>query len=83
MNGTNKELWTRFGIIQKNNKDLEFAACFACQKVYTFKKSTGTTTISKHDCAKDGGPMELYAMFGTAATSDKKKMQLQTFVQWI
>ncbi len=45
LKGINKDLWKRFGIVVKSNKDLDFVACFKCSKVYTFKSTTGTNTI--------------------------------------
>jgi len=52
-NGPGKKsgVWEAFGIIyDRNNVKLNYAACKSCNKVYTFKTSTGTTTISKHKC---------------------------------
>ncbi len=44
-------VWETFGIVyDRNNVKLDYAACKSCNKVYTFKTSTGTTTISKHKC---------------------------------
>jgi hypothetical protein len=40
-----------FGIVyDRNNIKLDYATCKSCNKVYTFKTSTGTATISKHKC---------------------------------
>ncbi len=52
-NGLGKKLgvWEAFGIVYaRNNVKLDYAACKSCNKVYTFKTSTGTATISKHKC---------------------------------
>jgi hypothetical protein len=52
-NGPGKKsgVWEAFGIIyDHSNIKLDYAACKSCNKVYTFKTSTGTTTISKHKC---------------------------------
>jgi hypothetical protein len=52
-NGPGKKsgVWEAFGIIyDRSNVKLDYAACKSYNKVYTFKTSTGTTTISKHKC---------------------------------
>jgi len=52
-NGPGKKsgVWEAFGIIyDRNNVKLDYATCKSCNKVYTFKTSTGTATISKHKC---------------------------------
>jgi len=44
-------VWEVFGIVyDRNNVKLDYAACKSYNKVYTFKTSTGTATISKHKC---------------------------------
>jgi len=44
-------VWEAFGIVyDRSNVKLDYAACKSCNKVYTFKTSTGTATISKHKC---------------------------------
>jgi hypothetical protein len=52
-NGPGKKLgvWEAFDIIyDRSNVKLDYVACKSCNKVYTFKTSTGTATISKHKC---------------------------------
>ncbi len=52
-NGPGKKsgVWEAFGIVyDRNNVKLDYATCKSCNKVYTFKTSTGTVTISKHKC---------------------------------
>ena len=45
-------LWKKFGIVEQHGKDCEYAACFNCKKIYTFNKTTGTSTMSDHKCLK-------------------------------
>jgi hypothetical protein len=52
-NGPSKKsgVWEAFGIVyDRSNVKLDYAACNTCNKVYTFKTSIGTATISKHKC---------------------------------
>jgi hypothetical protein len=52
-NGPGKKsgVWEAFGIVyDRSNVKLDYVACKSCNKVYTFKTSTGTATISKHKC---------------------------------
>jgi hypothetical protein len=52
-NGPSKKsgVWEAFGIVyDRGNVKLDYAACKSCNKVYTFKTTTGTATISKHKC---------------------------------
>ncbi|KAL2651486.1 hypothetical protein R1flu_019614 [Riccia fluitans] len=52
-NGPGKKsgVWDTFGIVYNlSNVKLDYAACKSCNKVYTFKTSTGTAMISKHKC---------------------------------
>ncbi len=52
-NGPGKKsgVWEAFGIVYDcSNVKLDYAACKSCNKVYTFKTSTGTAMISKHKC---------------------------------
>jgi len=52
-NGPGKKsgVWETFGIVyDRSNVKLDYAACKSYNKVYTFKTSTGTATISKHKC---------------------------------
>jgi hypothetical protein len=49
--GKKSGVWEAFGIVyDRNNVKLDYAACKSCNKVYTFKTSTGMATISKHKC---------------------------------
>jgi hypothetical protein len=49
--GKKSSVWEAFGIVyDRSNVKLDYAAYKSCNKVYTFKTSTGTTTISKHKC---------------------------------
>ena len=76
-NGKNKVIWSKFGIVHYKGQKLDFACCKNCKAVYTFKASTGTSTIAKHVCTKlpaKSGAMNLFARQGKAATCDKKKM---------
>ncbi|PTQ30010.1 LOW QUALITY PROTEIN: hypothetical protein MARPO_0131s0011 [Marchantia polymorpha] len=44
-------VWELFGIIyDSSNVKLNYVACKICNKVYTFKTSTSTTTTLKHKC---------------------------------
>jgi hypothetical protein len=52
-NGPGKKsgVWEAFSIVyNRSNVKLDYAACKSYNKVYTFKTSIGTTTISKHKC---------------------------------
>jgi len=52
-NGPSKKsgVWEAFGIVyDRSNVKLDYATCKPCNKVSTFKTSTGTATISKHKC---------------------------------
>jgi hypothetical protein len=52
-NGPGKKsgVWEAFGIVyDRSNVKLDYVACKSCNKVYTFKTSTDTATISKHKC---------------------------------
>lgn len=73
-------LWKTFGIMQQHGKDNEFAVCFSCKKIYTFKKTTGTSTMNDHKCLKgerlESGAMILFATKGVPIIHDKKKMTL-------
>jgi len=49
--GKKSGVWEVFGIVyNRSNVKLDYAACKSCNKVYTFKTSIGTATISKHKC---------------------------------
>ena len=50
------DVWTKFGIvIDSDAKDLEFAGCKLCNHVVTYKgRSSGTTTMKKHQCKTQG-----------------------------
>ena len=76
----NSTLWKTFGIVQQYGKDCEYAACFNCKKVYTFKKTTGTSTMNDHKCLKgerlESRAMNVFATKGVPTTHDKKKMTL-------
>lgn len=52
-NGPGKKsgVWEAFGIVyDRSNVKLDYVACKSCNKVYTFKTTIGTATISKHKC---------------------------------
>ena len=78
--GLNFALWKNFGIVQQHGKDCEYAACFNYKKVYTFKKTTDTSTIIDHKCPKaersGSGAMSVFAIKGVSTTHDKKTMTL-------
>ncbi|OAE22026.1 hypothetical protein AXG93_3719s1050 [Marchantia polymorpha subsp. ruderalis] len=72
----NSALWKKFDIVQQHDKDCDYATCFTYKKVYTFKKTTGTSTMSNHKCLQversDSGAMKLFATKGVPTTHDKK-----------
>ena len=78
--GLNFALWKKFGIVQQHGKDCEYAACFNCKKVHTFKKTTGTSTMGDHKCSKDERPgsglMNVFATKGVPTVHDKKTMAI-------
>ena len=78
--GLNFALWKKIGIMQQHGKECEYATCLNCKKVYTFKKTTGTSTMSDHKCPKaersGSGAMNVFATKGVPTTHDKKTMIL-------
>ena len=78
--GLNIALWNKFGIVQQHGKDCGYASCLSCKKVYTFKKTTGTSTMGDHKCPKversGSGAMNLFATKGVPTAHDKKTMTL-------
>jgi hypothetical protein len=76
----NSTLWKKFGIVKQYGKDCEYATCFSCKKIYTFKKTTGTNTMNDHKCLKgerlESGAMNVFAIKDVLTTHDKKKMTL-------
>jgi len=49
--GKKSSVWEAFGIVyDRSNVKLDYATCKSCNKVYTFKTTTGMATISKHKC---------------------------------
>ena len=78
--GLNFALWKKIGIVQQHGKEREYATCFSCKKVYTFKKITGTSTTSDHKCPKversGSGAMIVFVTKGIPTTHDKKTMTL-------
>ena len=80
--GLNFALWKTFGIVQQHGKDCEYATYFSCKKVYTFKKTTSTSTMSDHKCPKAersrNGAMNVFATKDIPTTYDKKTITLTT-----
>ena len=76
--GLNFARWKKIGIVQQHGNDCEYTTCFNCKKVYTFKKTTGTSTMSDHKCPKaersGSGTMNVFATKGVPTTHDKKTM---------
>jgi hypothetical protein len=65
-NGLGKKsgVWEAFGIVyDRSNVKLNYAASKSCNKVYTFKTSTGTATISKHKCPVPASEVAVVKVF--------------------
>jgi hypothetical protein len=72
--GKKSGVWEAFDIVyDRSNVKLDYAACKSCNKVYTFKTSTGTATISKHKCHVPASEVAVVKVFLRSTSSQRKK----------
>jgi hypothetical protein len=86
-NGPGKKsgVWEAFDIVyDRSNVKLDYVACKSCNKVYTFKTSTGTTTISKHKCHVPASEVAATKVFFKKhiVTKQEKEMMTATAVDY-
>ena len=77
------EIWRRFGVVvlAVDGEKLDYAACNACLKVYTFKPGTGTSSMIRHACApqidtnhRGRGIMNVHFRKGILCRADKQRL---------
>jgi hypothetical protein len=82
-NGPGKKSGVReaFGIVyDRSNVKLDYVACKSCNKVYTFKTSTGTATISKHKCLIPASEVAAAKVFFKKHIVTKQEKETMTVV---
>jgi hypothetical protein len=82
-NGPGKKsgVWEAFGIVyDRSNVKLDYAACKSCNKVYTFKTSTGMATISKHKCLVPASEVAAAKVFFKKYIVTKQEKETMTVV---
>jgi hypothetical protein len=80
-NGPSKKsgVWEAFGIVyNRNNIKLDYAPCKSCNKVYTFKTTTGTATISKHKCHVFASKVAVTKVFFKKHIVTKQEKEMMT-----
>jgi len=79
--GKKSGVWEVFGIVyDRSNVKLDYAACKSCNKVYTFKTSTNTTTISKHKCPVPASEVAAAKVFFKKHIVTKQEKETMTVV---
>jgi len=80
-NGPGKKsgVWDAFGIVyDRNSIKLDYATCKSCKKVYTFKTSTDTVTISKHKCPVPASEVAAAKLFFKKRIITKQEKETMT-----
>ncbi|CAM6073378.1 unnamed protein product [Sphagnum tenellum] len=77
--GKKSGVWEAFGIVyDRSNIKLDYAPCKSYNKVYTFKTSTGTATISKHKCPIPASEVAVAKVFFKKHIVTKQEKEMMT-----